>query len=207
MAAKWPKILLGCAVLLVLVCVGVPALVWFAFPDVRRMIQEEFTKTMDWEQFAQTWQPPPRDAGPERLFPAAVGDFRKEKDDDQAAVPNLEIVMPGRRASYESGQEVIEVFAFPGVARGEQEALFKKLNAKPFTMKMEMHTNNFARFTYATGQEKGVLWWSRDWLFLARGKESSDPEKFLRAYLDELQKAPAPDQKPAKDQGKPPGDF
>jgi hypothetical protein len=197
------KILLGCAVLIVLVCVGVPTLLWFLVPEVRDLVQSG----MDWEQFAQTWQAPPPDAGPERLFPATVGDFHKEKDDDQAAVPSLEIALPGRRATYQSGQETIEVFAYPKVTKGEREALFSRLNNKPFSMKIKLDMPNFSRFTYTTGQEKGVLWWSRDWLFLARGKETSDPEKFLRAYLAELAKAPAPDKKQEKKPEKESGDF
>jgi hypothetical protein len=188
-------ILAGCGVLILVCCGGAVALVYFFAPGLVQMVQTEFTKAMDWEQFAQTWQAPPPDADAERLFPAAVGEFKKETNDEQAAVPSLEIVLPGRRATYRSGQETIEVFAYPRVRKEEREALFNRLNNKAFTMKMKMDTANFARFTYSTGKEKGILWWSREWLFLARGAESSEPEIFLRAYLAELANQPAPDEK------------
>jgi len=179
-----PKILLGCAVLMVLVCVGVPALVWFAVPEVRNLV----TSAFDWEKLAQTWQPPPADAGPERLFPATVEDARKEKDDDQAAVPNLKIVFPGRRATYKTGQDSVEVFAYPRVPKNEREALFNRLDSENFSSKFKMDSPTYSRFIYNTGNEKGVLWWCKDWMFLARGPETSDPEKLLRAYVEQIGK-------------------
>ncbi len=41
-------------------------------------------------------------------------------------------------------------------------------------------------YTMSPPDEKGVLWWDKGWLFVARSTTDDDPEPFLREFVTAL---------------------
>ncbi len=206
------KILLGCGIALVVLCGGGITLTVFAFPKVIQWFQTQMAKAQEWEAFAENWDPPPADADADRLFPDQIAGCRRQ-DIDQTPAPPQGLQWDGPQATYQDGQETLEVFA-ERANKAEKNATFQQLekaqqrvgNKWSVTIDMLHHT----RLNFTHGQEHGVLWWSEGWLFLVRTTGQTDPENFLRSYLEAIAEPSRPAEqpkkpkKPAKDEG---GDF
>ncbi len=179
------KILLGCAIVLVVLCAGGGILLVVAFPKLKEWAQTQITKIQEWEAFAQTWNPPPADADPDRLFPAQVAGFDRQ-DINKDPAPPLGINLAGSQATYRKGDETIEAFAFRANI-AEKNAAFHQLEAaqqkEPNKWNFKMETASYTRFEFSRGPEHGVLWWSQGWLFLVRTTGAADTDEFLRSYL------------------------
>ncbi len=205
------KILLGCGIALVVLCGGGITLTLLAYPKIKEWVQTQ----AEWDAFAVNWDPPPADADADRLFPDQVAGFRRQ-DINQTPAPPQGLKWDGPQATYQDGQETLEVFA-ERANKAEKNATFQQLekaqqrvgNKWSVTIDMLHHT----RLNFTHGQEHGVLWWSEGWLFLVRTTGQTDPEDFLRSYLEviaepshpaEQPKEPKKPKKPAKDEG---GDF
>jgi hypothetical protein len=179
------KILLGCAIALVVLCGGGGILVVVAFPKLKEWVQNQWTKIVEWEEFAQTWNPPPADADPDRLFPAQVADFHRQ-DINKDPAPQMGINLAGSQATYQKGADTMEVFAYRANI-AEKNAAFQQFEAaqqkEPNKWNVRMETSSHTRFAFSRGPEHGVLWWSQGWLFLVRTTGTADPEEFLKSYL------------------------
>ena len=142
------------------------------------------------------WKPQPADAGPDRLFPAAVAGARLDHHDTEVDLHDLGIDIAGQHAVYGQGATAVEVFAFRVTAL-EKEALYKraiegrKAGEQPPPGQVNIGGQNY-RVVHGTAQDrllwyqmsppdqKGVLWWNKGWLFVARSTTGEDPEPFLR---------------------------
>jgi predicted Ser/Thr protein kinase len=165
-------------------------------PNIAEIIKRETQRSSNWERLAEHWSPPPADAGPDRLFPPTVFDFQRTAQDAEAAVPVLDVHLPGRHATYVSSVGPIEVYAYR-VEDSERAAVFARLNKavqrasdKHFKFSNEPSSR---RFLYSLGppMERGALWGDKGWLFLARSSAVENVEEFLEAYLKAIAEAGA----------------
>jgi hypothetical protein len=194
------KILLGCGIVLVVLCGGGITLAVIFFPKVKEWFETQVAKVQEWEAFAENWDPPPADADTDRLFPDRVADFRRQ-DVQKVAAPQPGIDLAGSQASYQSGAETMEAFAYQA-NQAEKNAAFQQFEkaqqqgGKKWFFKLDLPHHSRANFTH--GQEHGVLWWSQDWLFLVRTTGQGDPEAFLRSYLEAIAEPAHAPEKPGK---------
>ena len=198
---KW---LVGCGVagvLLVLICAGVG---WHLITRGTKALRNVMEKQGQQAAFARSWQPPLPEAGPERLFPGDVLDFELADQDEKASVPEFGIDVPGHRAGYGSSRGKIEVLVYRA-NKLEKEALSGRLKKAveegPYNSRWTLDSDlgDFSRFDYTVSPplQKGILWWSKDWLFLFRTHGEIDLEPFVEAYLRAIQQGEA-----AKPRGK-----
>jgi hypothetical protein len=160
----------------------------------------------EWGEIARFWRPPPPEAGPDVLFPGKVEGFVRTGYDRRAGVPDLRIDAEGHHATYRQGYLAIEVHVYRA-SRLEKEALLKRAieaidppkrsrdqfpdtatkRDRPFSSMMNGRPDG-PRLVYRTQKpdRRGVFWWDRDWLFLARTESQADPEAFLKRYLEVL---------------------
>lgn len=150
-----------------------------------------------WERIAVDWQPPP-DADPARLFRPAFVRHRLVKHDDQASVPELEIDTAGKRAIYVGSDGEVQLCVYQ-VSREEKEAILRTvqdyvtMQTAPSGLPVnvpKLHGSPEGTFlTYNLGAnaeastQHGTFWWNRGWLFLARGRDGQDTDRFLQDYL------------------------
>jgi predicted Ser/Thr protein kinase len=204
------KVFFGCAALSVLTvvvaCGGLAALFAWAFPRVQDLLKTEMARQQQWDEVRRFWRPPPADATPEQLFPTKVGEFTRVEQDAKAAVPELNFEAPGRRALYRSRRGDVELFAYRAT-KLEKEALFRRAHdkiapkeeafpGKPPDRPKGWHSVRGSPdapwFGYSHGPptQHGMLWWDKDWLFLARSRTIEDPGDFLKDYLASLGRGP-----------------
>jgi hypothetical protein len=200
------KAFAGCGVLTVaffiLLVAGIVMLVTKGLPTLINAVSEETKRQNDWARVARAWKPLPDDAGSDRLFPEAVADVRLDHHDTEVDLQYLGIDIAGQHAVYGQGETEVEVFVFRVTAL-EKEALYKralegpKAGEAPPPGQANIRRQNF-RVTHGTSQdpllwynmspsdEKGVLWWDKGWLFVARSTSGDDPEPFLREFVTTL---------------------
>ncbi len=200
------KALAGCGILtlafLILFVVGTAMLLTRGLPKLINFVTEETKRQNDWAKVAREWRAPPEDAGPDRLFPEEVADLDLDHHDTDVDLFYLGIEIPGKHAVYGEGATAVEVFIFRVTAL-EREALYKralegpKAGEQPPPGQVNVRRQNF-RVTHGTPQdpllwysmsppdEKGVLWWDKGWLFVARSTGGDDPEPFLREFVTAL---------------------
>ena len=200
------KALAGCGVLtlafVILFVVGTAMLLTRGLPKLINVISEETKRQNDWAKVAREWKPPPEDAGPDRLFPDDVADLELDHQDTRIDLHYLGIDLAGHHAVYGKGETAVEVFVFRVTAL-EKEALYKrtlegpKPGEPPPPGEAHIPRQNY-RVTHGTSQdallwysmsppdEKGVLWWDKGWLFVARSTTGVDPDPFLRAFVTAL---------------------
>ena len=171
-------------------------------PKLINFVSEETKRQNDWAKVAREWRPPPDDAGPDRLFPEAVEGARLDHHDTEVDLRYLGIDLAGNHAVYGQGETAVEVFVFR-VTVLEKEALYKraleapKAGEPPPPGQANIPRQNY-RVTHGTPQdpllwysmsppdEKGILWWDKGWLFVARSTTGDDPEPFLREFVTSL---------------------
>lgn len=193
------KVLVGCVVVVVLLCGGGVALVALVFPNALNWVKAEISKAQEWEAFAQNWKAPPADANADRLLPMKIADFQRQAV-DRAAAPEVGIQQAVDHATYQSGQETVEVFALRATKADYQaafQAATQALQGVSSQSNFRVETQSNARLTYTKGREKGILYWSQGWLFLVRTNGQTDLETFLRSYLEAIaDTGNGPDQPP-----------
>jgi hypothetical protein len=196
------KAFAGCGVLTlaftILVVVGTVMLVFKGLPKLINAVSEETKRQNDWAEVARLWKPPPADAGPDRLFADAAAGVRLERRDSEIDLRDLGIDIAGNHAVYGQGATAVDIYAFRVTAL-EKEALYKRVidgtkGGPPRPGQTSINAGNY-RVVHGTPQErllwyhmsppdqKGVLWWNKGWLFVARSTTGADPEPFLRQYL------------------------
>jgi hypothetical protein len=214
------KTLLGCGGAVVatvlLVCGGLAAGVYWlvekGFPHVADQFKQALEDQRGWDEVARFWRPPPADAGPDRLFPARVGEFSLAGKDTQAALDELNLPAAPHHALYRSGNEQIDVYV-RRATRLEKEALFRRALDKvnppkdkpgaaappggPGDGQVHYHmvtgSPDSPRISYdlSPPHRHGMLWWDRDWLFVVRTGGGKSPGDFLKQYLAAIS-APEP---------------
>ena len=186
--------LVGCGaagVLLVLICGG---LGWYVVKKGAKALRNAMERQEQRASFARAWQPPPPEVGPETLFPEKVLDFSLAGQDEEASVPEFGIDVSGHRAGYRSAQGEIEVFVYRA-NKLEKEALSERLKKAveegPYHARSTLDSDlgDYSRFDYSIRPpfQKGVLWWSKDWLLLFRTHGQIELEPFVEAYLRAVQ--------------------
>jgi len=194
---------LGCTVILLL------AVVWLllAVPRVIDRTKREVVKQKQWVALTKSWRPPAEDVGPDELFPVAVAGLELTAHDDQAAVPEFGIEIAGYHATYASEQGTFEVFVYRATEL-EKEALFGRVrdaideadttHRSIAPINLRLNDRKSSRLTYSFGppDQRGVLFWSAGWLFLARTTNDVDAEAFLKSYLEAVN---APEEGDTKD--------
>jgi len=192
---KW---LIGCLIagaVGVLLCGGV--VVFFGLMGYRAAQQfgPEFNKQMQQIQYAQTWQGPEEDAGPEQLFPPAIGAWTLSGHDDAAAIPELAIDRDGLHGTYESAGTTINVYAYR-VPMTEQTQVFDAaaaaIDGAGYTTQQKSNVDlgswHLLTFSFNPPEKIGRMWWANEWLFVTMTETpAANLEGFETDYLDAIQ--------------------
>lgn len=174
----------GCSSLIVIsVIVGI-AVVSFV-PKVFEWGGQQFSLEQERRQLADNWQPPEKNASPETLFPARVGNYELASHDEDAAIPEFRFDLNGRHAVYNSSASRIDVFVYQA-SELEKEALFQRVDdayeeqAGGFKRK----TNMGYRLYYSSSRHhQNHFWWVKGWLLVFRTHDSDDRGPFVKDYL------------------------
>ena len=150
------------------------------FGWVEHVIAEETER----QKLASDWQPPARDAGPDKLFPARIGEFELASHDDKAAIPEFKFDLPGRHAAYRSPQGQVDVFIYQ-VSELEREALLRRVDDAYESSKAGRRITKTPYRAYYSSPEfhQNHFWWMKGWLFAFRSRDEQDREPFVMAYL------------------------
>jgi hypothetical protein len=197
------KLLLGCLIaggVGILLCGGV--VVFFGVLGYRaaQQIGPEIQKQMERAQFAGTWRAPAADAGPDQLFPPALGGWSLSGHDDAAAIPELAIEREGVHGTYESAGTTVNVYAYQ-VPMTEQSQVFQAasaaLDGAGYSTKtqaeMDYGSMHWMTFEFNPPQRVGRMMWANDWLFvMMTEKPAVNLEGFEKEYLDAVQAPPFP---------------
>jgi Protein kinase domain len=199
------KVLLGCGFaafcLLSMLGGGAYYVATQAVPWLKGGFEDLMERERGWDEVARFWRPPPDDAGPDQIFPPEVGGFRRSGSIGDAEIPELNIRrIPGQHASYFDGSRFVELVMIRATAL-EKEALFKRATEAinpPEKQGSGSSTGESGpsyrsisgsaeapRMSYRMGlpDRRGILWWDKGWLFVARIEGAGDPEAFLKQYL------------------------
>jgi serine/threonine protein kinase len=193
-----PRILLGSLLACFLFCCGGPLMILEWFPQklgfgerlsegIGNAVEEIRSSVRTSQQLldlVQSWQPPDS-SRPGDLFPQRVGSFELSGHDDNAAIPEFRIDLPGSRATYKSGPSTIEFFVFRA-KRPECDAILTRVNTSFNDEKVRVAATNFAHYAYkfAGRTRSGTFLESADRLLLARTMDGGDFDDFLRNYLN-----------------------
>jgi hypothetical protein len=166
--------------------------------EQEKLREEQKAVQQQWEEIARTWQPPPADAGPARLFPTTVGKYGLTENDTKADIPQLNVARSGLHARYRGPVDTVDLFVYRA-DRSQKESILRAaqgaLNRQgalpvPFPGASNIQgspegTSLSYELTGAggTAEQRGIFWWDQDWLFLARSTSSRDTGPFLKDYL------------------------
>jgi arylsulfatase A len=204
------KVIVGCAVgfvLCILVCGGV---LFWAVPQGLQWGLEEFGNVMEREmerdRRAAVWNPPDPEIPPADLFPETIGLFTRVGDPDQGTLEEYGVVDPVPHALYRSGEETIDLYAFPASDQ-ERRAIYISLRdaieSGSFTMRVTSGGPDMKRFYFYVRppERTGWFWWSQDWMIVAISSSDEDPEPFLNEYLDAIDQRGPPEAEPPAAEG------
>jgi serine/threonine protein kinase len=192
-----PRILIGSLLAFFLFCGGGPLIVleWFphklgfskrlseglggTFEQIRSSVQS----SMQLQDLMRTWRPP-RTSDASRLFPKSLGSFSLSAHDENAAIPEFRIDLPGSRATYKSGPATVECFMYRA-NRAESARIFGRVNTSFNDETVRIDSNSFAHYGYkfAGRTRSGTFLRNAEWLLLARTMDGADLDGFLRTYL------------------------
>jgi hypothetical protein len=194
----WKVIGVGCGVLLALGVVAIVAALLFVprlFDAARQELaegQRQLAEEPQRQALAAGWDAPDRGAAPAQVFPPAVGDYRLDRADDRAAVPELNLDAKGAHASYSSGASRVEVFAYP-VSKLEAEALMNRAErvyeqggpGGDHRVWSRVESGESYARAYLSAPELGQnhLWFTKGWLLVFRTPDTEDREAFVREFL------------------------
>lgn len=145
-------------------------------------------------EFARMWRAPALGASALRLLPSSVNQWKLVSHDDAAKIAELAIDRDGLHASYESGEGVVEVFAYE-VPATEQDVLFQTAeNAIGSTGYKTLSSHRGGDtlssrmvFSISPPNKRGWMWWSRGWLFVFITRDSSvDLGSFKSDFLSAI---------------------
>ncbi len=150
--------------------------------DTQR-VNKKMVVVEDLEQLEDFWHPPPKDAGPARLFPLMIGDFELFSSDDKTALPNFKFSSPGCHAIYKSPEAEVQVFVYPVEEKGK-ELLLEQMDAPRGHTSYHIcgkkcNLSPFYEYQYH-------LCWKKDWLIVVFTMSKRDQEKFFFDYVKVL---------------------
>jgi hypothetical protein len=182
-----PKlILIGCGigVVILLVCGGVLAGIYYAARGTFQAAQEQ-------EQFAQSWTAPSPDAPPETFEPPNVLGYELASSDTEAEFPALGIEHSGHHAVYTKGDDTIDVAIYQ-IDDAEKTATFDEIERRiddddRFQSHTFMRLPRTLRFSISPPELHGSLWHGQDWLVFVRSATVKDLQPFQRAYLEAIE--------------------
>ena len=215
---RWlgPVIALSVVGLILTMCIGGPALViwWFvvAVTDKVKEVQQSHSVTAtEWGAIEAMWKPPAADAPADVVFPPTLPDgYRRIRQDQPGADPELGLTMTGRRAAYtmSDGSEV-SVSAYQ-CSDDQAQAVFGKIQthirqvqqgtaSQPGRAKVVYSQSNSTNYTITYGfadssnqsHEYGKTWYSQGWLFHFRTTAPLVIDQFPSKYLLEMAKKAA----------------
>jgi hypothetical protein len=202
--------LFGCGGLLLLLAIALAVGLW-KLPSAIDHGKKLVWKTIEEERriagLESAWRPP--SATPDAAwFPADVGEWRLERSEPAASIPDLRLDRPGHRAAYRSGAGTIEVNVV-AAPEAEREALLEKIKAAlerretatvPIAGGEVTLSQGTSRFTVTRGHRTHVrlggdeharMWWVKGWLFVFRARGAADSESFPEAFLRAVPPPPA----------------
>lgn len=181
---------IGCGILLSLGAVAVVVAVVLV-PRLLDAVREEVAEEQERQAIAAGWDAPDRAAAPNRVFPAAVGDYRLDRADDRAAVAELDLDAKGVHAAYSAGPSRVEVFAYPAskpeadtlVGRAERAYEGARGSGARSWTKIDLGESYARVHLSAPGLGQNHLWYTKGWVLLVRTSDAEDREGFVRAFL------------------------
>jgi hypothetical protein len=195
-------VLLGCLSALLFFCGGPILLLMLLVPMASEKIKEgwhwvegEMTRQREWNSLAMHWKAPPPDTDPQELFPNQLGEYARGALDMGVPLSTYNLDRKGRKATYRCQEGEVEVYALRANSL-ERKAIFKCLldgiEKRPGTRRIVQGTADSDRliFSISPPDERGVLWWNQDWLFVAFSRDAVDVEALLRTYLERISHEP-----------------
>ena len=192
-----PRILLGSLLACFLFCCGGPLLILEWFPqklgygerlsvglsNAYEQIRSSVDSRLQLRQLAQSWRPPP-DSARGGLFPESVGSFTLSSSDENTAIPEFRIELPGSRATYKSGPATIEFFVYRATS-SQWNDIVTRVDAAFNDEKIKVTGDKVTHYSYRFGgrMHSGMFVRAADRLLLARTTDDANPDEFLRAYL------------------------
>ncbi len=178
-----PKLLMigcGVGVVLLLVCGGVLAGIYYAARGPIQAVQEQ-------EKFAQEWTAPAPGAPSETFAPPSVLGYELESTDEDAAFPALGIEQAGQHVVYTKGDDKIDVAVYR-MDDAAKTATFDEIERRindddRFESHTLMRLPRTQRFSVSPPTLYGSLWHSQGWLVFVRSATVKDLQPFQTAYL------------------------
>ena len=172
--------------------------------EQNRLREEQKKEEQQLEEAMRAWKALPADTSATRLFPKKVDKFSFVSSDANAAVSELKLDAPGRRATYRNGSITIELTAYhvdklakETIFRHALEAIvfqggFPGLLGGPSVRGSEKGPCLIYDRPAASGtaEQHGAFVWGEDSLFLARATSSRDASAFLKDYLAAVSREP-----------------
>ncbi|MGB8169926.1 MAG: hypothetical protein WCF18_20655 [Chthoniobacteraceae bacterium] len=205
---------IGCAgvIVIIVIFVGVVILETPKFLEQgKALVQRTMADELRIAALENSWQPP--SATPDsQWFPATAGEWRLERSEPRASLPELNIDRPVQHATYRSSVGPIEVDVLPAndlekatlIARAE-EALANRRTTESIATNggsVVLNVNRgSSRITTTLGNRTHVkigsdehtrFWWLKDTLFIFRARGEADSEVFPEEYLRALSPATVP---------------
>lgn len=156
-------------------------------------------------QLAASWNAPSESSGLDALFPKNIYGFTLKNHSDKAFIEELHIDVPGLHALYESQSARINFYVYR-VTELECEALLRRIhdlweedsenerkrsrrpNFRYGPVRDQRDNVVIVRYGFAFTHPPAstALLWNANWLLLARANQESQPEIFLKMYLQSM---------------------
>lgn len=188
------KMVCGCIAVVaiggMLVCGGILV---FVVPMIYRTAVETVEQETGRNNFANNWEAPKGDPTPEELFPESVGDYALITSDSDAKFDEYDIDQEGLFAAYAGPSTTIEVRAYQ-VTDSEKESLFasveRTIDQKSYSYSVVFGGAAMNRFTFNVSppQSRGIVWYSKGWIFFFVTESEEDMWPFLEDLLAQVKK-------------------
>lgn len=135
------------------------------------------------------WAPPAADLDAAAWFPPSITTHSLQAPDaPNTGIPELELELAGRQATYVDGPRKVEIFVCKA-SQLEKEGFFQRLeNAGNKGGNYLRQTSGNSVYEERTGMPHLSVQWRKGWLFIFRGDE--DPRDFSKAYLTAISATP-----------------
>lgn len=191
----------GCAIgcgLIVLAAAIVGGVIAWRAPKFLAFFAEIAAQEQERQALATQWTLPADDAPTDALFPPTLDGYRREAADDQAAIPELKIDLPGKHAVYRNDASRVDVYLYR-VTPLEKEALFTRVeeasqqgaSARTWT-KVDLGDDYARIYLWSNRLGQNHLWSTRGRLVVFRTADEEDREPVVRAFFKANATPPPP---------------
>lgn len=179
-------LLIGCGIL-ALMGIGAVVLLIVTVPKLVNRAQQFVAAEQARQALVSSWRAPAGDAPADKVFPPAIGAATRSRDDEEAAIPELNFDQPGRHATYRAAGDEIDVYVLQASAL-EKEALFGRVQQINAQQKNKGGYNMIVNLPYrcyysSSRHGQNHLWYADGRVLVFRWDSSVDHEPFIHEYF------------------------